>query len=277
MRNSMETIISKTTNMDRSPHKEITYEIRQDCESDMADILYQFMRNSMFSPELVDYLNSRISSLQQRSGREYESVIEEIKSFYTSHPAFQSGELGEIACKVFFLQMEGKRIYPEKDWGMRDNPKLAKRGVDVLAFRFYPNEMDDEVFVTETKTSATLSALEKALYGDGGVIDWLANKLTPGIFLREINKVLNHMPIDDSNRTRVSKFMELFDEPGKLKRAGFLVVQPDILTEEHKSNIFALAKEGQAVYLYVLSCDKFAEIRKNVFDRFEVREDGSAL
>ncbi len=272
----MEAIVSRR-DIDQKPHKEITYEIQHNCELNIADNLYEFMRNSIFSPEILDYLNSRIASLQQRSGPDYDSVVEEIKSFFTSSPAFQSGELGEIACKVFFIQMEGKRIYPEKDWGMRDNPKLAKRGVDVVAFKFYPNEMDDEVFVTETKTSATLKTLEDALYGDGGVIDWLANKLTPGIFLREINKVLNYMPIDDANRTRVGKFMKLFDEPGKLKRAGFLVVKPGILSEQHKSDVFALAKEGQAVYLYVLSSGNFAEIRKNVFGRFEVREDGSAL
>ncbi len=272
----METIVSRM-HTDRHPHKEIAYEIRHNCELDVADVLYEFIKNSIFSAEILDYLNARISRLQQRSGPEYNSVVEEIKCFFTTHPAFQSGELGEIVCKVFFMQMEGKRVYPEKDWGMRDNPKLAKRGVDVLAFRFHPNEADDEVFVTETKTAATLQSLKDALYKEGGVIDWLANKLTPGIYLREMNKVLNQMSSDDSNRSRVVKLMPLFDVPGKLKRAGFLVVRPGIMTEEHKSDVFALAKEGQAVYLYILSSDKFAEIRNNVFDRFEVSNDGSVL
>lgn len=272
----MDTIVSKS-NIDRHPHKEIVYEIRHNCELDVADILYDFMKNSIFSEEILQYLNDRITKLQQRSGPEYDSIVEQVKCFFTSHPAFQSGELGEIACKVFFMQLEGKRIYPEKDWGMRDNPKLAKRGVDVLAFRFYPNEADDEVFITETKTAATLQSLNDALYEDGGVIDWLANKLTPGIYLREMNKVLNQMPADDINRIRVVNLMPLFDAPGKLKRAGFLVIKPGVLTEAHKSDVFALAKEGQSVYLYVLSSDKFADIRKHVFGRFEVKADGSNL
>jgi len=272
----MENNISRI-NIDRHPSQEIVYEIKENCEINVANILYEFMRNSIFSAEILEYLNDRISNLQQRNGEEYDSIVDEIRSFFTSHAAFQSGELGEIACKVFFIQLEGKRIYPEKDWGMRDNPKLAKRGVDVIAFKFYPNDADDEVFVTETKTAATLQVLKDALYKDGGVIDWLANKLTPGIYLREINKVLNQMSAEDGNRTRVAKFMKLFDAPGKLKRAGFLVVKPGIMTEEHKADVFALAKEGQDVYLYVLSSDNFVEIRKNVFDRFEVKEDGSVL
>jgi hypothetical protein len=215
--------------------------------------------------------------LRQRSGSNYDELVNEIKSFFTCRAAFQSGELGEVACKVFFEELEQKVIFGETEWAQRDNPKLPKRGVDVVAFEFSPNEADDVVYITETKTAINETNLNAALNNDGGVIDWLRTKLTKGIFDREINKAMSYMAKDDPRRARVSRMMPLFDTPGKIIRSAFLVAPNGLINSSHTVSIFALAKVGQVVHVYVFSCDQFNAIRKEIFERFEVKRDGARL
>lgn len=260
-----------------SLHKEINYSIKPDCDIDLADRLYATIRDSMFVPETLDYFNSRIEQLQQRSGPEYDELISEIKSFFTCRAAFQSGELGEVTCKIFFGELEQKVIFGDTEWAQRDNPKLPKRGVDVVAFKFSPNESEDVVYITETKTAINSTNLNSALNNDGGVIDWLRTKLTRGIFDREINKALSYMTRDDPRRARVSRMMPLFDDPGKVIRTAFLVTPTDLITDTHKASIFAIAKEGQVVHVYIFMCDQFNTIRKDIFERFEVKQNGTRL
>jgi hypothetical protein len=259
------------------PHKEITYTLNSNCDIDLADRLYATIRDSMFVPETLDYLNSRIEQLRQRNGPEYDSLISEIKSFFTCRAAFQSGELGEVTCKVFFEELEDKVIFGETEWAQRDNPKLPKRGVDVVAFKFFPDEAEDVVYITETKTAINITNLDAALNNDGGVIDWLRTKLTRGVFDREINKALSYMAKDDPRRTRVSRMMPLFEEPGKVIRSAFLVTPIGLVNNTHKSSIFAIAKAGQVVHVYVFTCNQFNEIRKEIFERFEVKQSGTRL
>lgn len=262
---------------EKNPNREISYTILPNVEDKIADMLYENIRDSIFADEVLEYLNEAINGLAERNGPQYEELVAEIKSYFTSSPAFQSGELGEVLCKLCFVQLEGKTIYDEKSWGLRDNPKLAKRGIDVIAFKFFADEARDEIYVTETKTAATAENIEKAIYADGGIIDWLGSKMTTGVLSREVNKVLNSMPKTDENRKRISKLLLEYNKPGKLKRTAFLVVSPNLVGEKHKSSIFALAQEGQEVYLYILTSDKYNVIRKMVFERFEVKEDGSSL
>lgn len=259
------------------PHKEITYTLNINCNMDLADRLYTSIRNSMFVQETLDYFNNRVDQLRQRSGPEYDSLVNEIKSFFTCRASFQSGELGEITCKVFFEELEDKIIFGETEWAQRDNPKLPKRGVDVVAFKFSPNETEDVVYIAETKTAVNLTNLDAALNNDGGIIDWLRTKLTRGVFDREINKALSYMAKDDPRRSRVSRMMPLFEEPGKVVRSAFLITPAGLMNYSHTTSIFAIAKAGQVVHVYVFTCDQFNQIRENIFERFEVKKNGTRL